>query len=130
VLQLAANAAYRAASQGGTGAEAARQLDPVLAAYASVLKVEPSHADAAWNFEFVSRARDALAQTRAAGRGRAAARPPGAAPSPVGSSVHGAPGAAPPDAKGEEFETLAPMDFGDREAQPEATPGSRIKRKG
>lgn len=131
VLQLAANAAYRAASQSGvTGAEAARQLDPVLAAYGSVLKVEPSYADAAWNFEFVSRARDAVAQSRAAGRGRAAAATPGVEPPPAGASVHGVPGAAPPEAKGEEFETLAPMDYSDREAQPEATPGSRIKRKG
>ena len=43
----------------------------------------------------------------------------GADPSPA-LSVHGVPGAPPPDVKAEEFETIAPMDFGDREAQPEA----------
>jgi hypothetical protein len=32
--------------------------------------------------------------------------------------------------KTDEFDTIAPLDYGDREAQPEATPGSTIKRKG
>ena len=44
--------------------------------------------------------------------------------------MHGVAGAPPPDVKAEEFETIAPMDFGDREAQHEATPGATIKRKG
>jgi hypothetical protein len=49
---------------------------------------------------------------------------------PPALSVHGLPGAPPPEVKAEEFETIAPMDFGDREAQPEPTPGTTIKRKG
>jgi hypothetical protein len=131
VMFTAANAAYRMARQGpGVGADAAARLDPVLEAYDAVLKASPGHADAAWNFEFVARARDVLARTRPAARGRPTPETPGvAAPSPA-LSVHGVPGAPPPDVKAEEFETIAPMDFGDREAQPEPTPGTTIKRKG
>ncbi len=131
VMFTAANAAYRLARQdGGVGTEAAARLDPVLEAYDAVLKASPGHADAAWNFEFVSRARDVLARTRPAARGRPAPETPGLAnPSPA-LSVHGVPGAPPPEVKAEEFETIAPMDFGDREAQPEPTPGTTIKRKG
>ncbi len=131
VMFTAANAAYRLARQdGGLGAAAAARLDPVLEAYDAVLKAAPGHADAAWNYEFVSRARDVIARTRPPARGRPAPDTPGvAAPSPA-LSLHGIPGAPPPDVKAEEFETIAPMDFGDREAQPEPTPGTTLKRKG
>ena len=36
----------------------------------------------------------------------------------------------PPSTKGEEFEVITPMDYGDREAQPEPTPGVKLPRKG
>ena len=49
---------------------------------------------------------------------------------PAGPTIHGAPGAPPPDAKMEELQTIAPMEYGDREAQPEATPGAKRERKG
>ena len=49
---------------------------------------------------------------------------------PLGATIHGAPGAPPPDAKMEELQMIAPMEYGDREAQPEATPGARRERKG
>jgi hypothetical protein len=32
--------------------------------------------------------------------------------------------------KAEEMEVIAPMNYGDREAQPEATPGGKRERKG
>lgn len=131
VMHMAANAAYRVARQGGdVGTEAATRLDGVLEAYAAVLKADGAHPDAAWNYEFVARTRDILARARVAGPRRASPTSPGLAPPPSNRSVHGAPGAPPPEAKGEEFETIAPMDFGDREAQPEPTPGTTIKRKG
>jgi hypothetical protein len=131
VMFTAANAAYRLARQdGGVGADAAAKLDPVLEAYDAVLKAAPGHADAAWNFEFVARARDVIARTRPVPRGRPAPVTPGVADPPPALSVHGLPGAPPPEVKAEEFETIAPMDFGDREAQPEPTPGTTIKRKG
>ncbi len=48
----------------------------------------------------------------------------------LGATIHGAPGAPPPDAKMEELQMIAPMEYGDREAQPEATPGAKRERKG
>jgi hypothetical protein len=131
VMHTAANAAYRVARHANdVGTEAATRLDGVLEAYAAVLKADGAHPDAAWNYEFVARTRDILARARIVGPRRASATSPGLAPPPPNRSVYGAPGAPPPEAKGEEFETIAPMDFGDREAQPEPTPGTTIKRKG
>lgn len=131
VMHTAANAAYRLARRGGdVGTAAAERLDPVLEAYVNVLKADPAHADAAWNYEFVSRTRDVLASARLAGARRTPPNTPGLAPPPPGATLHGAAGAPPPDVKSEQFETIAPMDFGDREAQPEPTPGTTIKRKG
>ena len=49
---------------------------------------------------------------------------------PAGPTVHGRPGMHPPSTKGEEFEVITPMDYGDREAQPEPTPGVKLPRKG
>lgn len=134
VMHTAANAAYRVARQSGdVGAAAAERLDPVLEAYATVLKAgdaHAAHADAAWNYEFVARTRDILARARIVGSRRASPDSPGLKPPPATLTVHGVAGMPPPETKGEEFETIAPMDFGDREAQPEPTPGTTLKRKG
>jgi hypothetical protein len=131
VMHTAANAAYRLARlRRDVGTVAAERLDPVLEAYANVLKADPAHADAAWNYEFVSRTRDVLASARLSGPRRTPANTPGLAPPLPGATVHGTAGALPPAIKSEQFETIAPMDFGDREAQPEPTPGTYIKRKG
>jgi len=127
-----------------------QQLDGVLRAYAFVLKAGPQHADAAYNYEFVARVRDRVASTAQAvapkpARGehdhRQTAMAPEAPSSPVlsafasgdlptGPTVHGRPGGPPPSVKGEDFQIKAPMDFGDREAQPQPTPGGRLPRKG
>jgi hypothetical protein len=130
-MHTAANAAYRLARlRRDVGTAAAERLDPVLEAYANVIKADPEHADAAWNYEFVSRTRDVLASARLSGPRRTPANTPGLAPPLPGATVHGVAGAPPPEIKSEQFETIAPMDFGDREAQPEPTPGTYIKRKG
>jgi hypothetical protein len=131
VMHTAANAAYRLARlRRDVGTAAAERLDPVLEAYANVLKADPSHLDAAWNYEFVSRTRDVLASARLSGPRRTPPNTPGLAPPLPGATVHGVAGAPPPEIKSEQFETIAPMDFGDREAQPEPTPGTYLKRKG
>jgi hypothetical protein len=131
VMLTAANAAFRVArASGEVGSVAARQLDDVLEAYANVLKADPGNVDAAWNFEFVARARDIVARLRPMPPGKPQPVMTGLRPPPPGLSIHGLPGAPPPDVKGEGFETIAPMDFGDREAQPEATTGAPLKRKG
>jgi hypothetical protein len=134
ILQTAANAAFRASTRaaGAPQAEQVQRLDGVLQAYASVLKASPRHADAAYNYEYVTRIRDQVA-SRVGGKTPAppvqAARAPGG-DLPAGNTIHGRPGGPPPEAKTEEFQVIAPMEYGDREAQPEATPGGKIQRKG
>lgn len=133
ILLTAANAAFRTSQRNAAAQqEQVQQLDGVLQAYAAVLKASPRHADASYNYEYVSRVRDAVA-SRVAGKAQAApavrvrAR---AGDLPDGNTIHGVPGGPPPDAKTEEFQVIAPMEYGDREAQPEATPGGKIQRKG
>ena len=134
ILLTAANAAFRTSQRNAAAPqqEQVQQLDGVLQAYAAVLKASPRHADASYNYEYVSRVRDAVA-SRVAGKAQAApavrvrAR---AGDLPDGNTIHGVPGGPPRDAKTEEFQVIAPMEYGDREAQPEATPGGKIQRKG
>ena len=63
ILLTAANAAFRASERaaGAPQQEQVQRLDGVLQAYASVLKASPRHADAAYNYEYVSRVRDEVA---------------------------------------------------------------------
>lgn len=134
VLLTVANAAFRSTERetGAPQAEQVQRLDGVLQAYASVLKAAPRHAEAAYNYEYVSRVRDRVA-SRLPGKARPAAAAPMRARAgdlPEGSTIHGRPGGPPPEGKAEEFQVIAPMEYGDREAQPEATPGGKIQRKG
>lgn len=133
VLLTAANASFRASERdGGTQQEQVQRLDGVLQAYATVLKAAPRHAEAAYNYEYVSRVRDQVA-SRVPGKTPPAPAAPVRARAgdlPAGTTIHGRPGGPPPDMKAEEFEVIAPMEYGDREAQPEATPGGKIQRKG
>ena len=133
ILLTAANAAYREAQRDpAVGPEAVQRLDGVLQAYASALKASPRNVEAAYNYEYVARIRDQVArspQARVAGS-TAASGPVMGGDLPAGPTIHGGPGAPPPDAKMEELQTIAPMEYGDREAQPEATPGAKRERKG
>lgn len=134
VLLAAANAAFRSHErEGGAGPAQVQRLDGVLQAYVAVLKAAPKHMDAAYNYEYVSRVRDQMARSggkpvKETSRAAAASRKPGDLP--AGPTVHGRPGGPPPDMKAEEMEVIAPMNYGDREAQPEATPGGKRERKG
>jgi hypothetical protein len=133
LLLIAANAAYRAAErEPQPRAARVQQLDVVLQAYASALKAPRFLPDAAYNYEFIVRLRDTLARAR-----RAASKPaPKAEPEtphgdlPPGATIHGRPGGPPPETKAEEFEILTPMEYGDRESQPEPTTGAKRLRKG
>lgn len=141
VLLLAANAAFRAAQRDpSAGPAAVQQLDGVLNAYASALKAAPNGAGAsgmsaaktaAYNYEYVARLRDQAARSQ----GKASKAAPllaveAAGDLPAGPTIHGRPGAPPPEARMEDLKMLAPMEYGDREAQPEATPGGKRDRKG
>lgn len=142
ILLAAANAAFREAQRDpAVGPAAVQRLDGVLQAYASALKAagppwpaggSAKAADAAYNYEYVARIRDQVARSP---QGRIARSPAMAGPVmggdlPAGATIHGGPGAPPPDAKMEELQMIAPMEYGDREAQPEATPGGKRERKG
>jgi hypothetical protein len=140
MLLAAANAAYRASMRAlGTGPSAAQKLDGVLQAYALAMKAVTEDEggatarEAAYNYEFVARLRDQVARGPR-GKAAATARPAGApvmgGDLPAGPTIHGGPGGPPPDAKTEEFQIIMPMEYGDREAQPLATPGARRERKG
>jgi hypothetical protein len=143
ILLAAANAAFREAQRDpSTGPAAVQRLDGVLQAYASAMKAAipgqalgaEALAKAAYNYEFVARIRDQVARSP---QGKAAkigpitpAKPMFGGDLPLGATIHGTPGAPPPDAKMEDLQMIAPMEYGDREAQPEATPGARRERKG
>jgi hypothetical protein len=132
VLLLAANAAYRRTERERLPRQAQiEQLDAVLQAYGSALKASRFVADAAYNYEFVARMRESMGRARAAAA--VPSPPPVAAhPSdlPPGVTIHGRPGGPPPGTKGEAFEILTPMEYGDRESQPEPNAGVRPLRKG
>lgn len=134
ILLAVANAAFRSAQRETvTGPAAAQRLDGVLQAYASALKASPRNAEAAYNYEFVARVRDRVAIAANMRIPRApgvAGEPVMAGDLPAGPTIHGNPGTPPPDAKMEELQMIAPMDYGDREAQPTPTPGARRERKG
>ena len=133
VLRTAANAAFRAYErEPGAGPAAVQRLDGVLQAYASALKASARDVDAAYNYEYVARLRDAVARAKGKPSKGAPVAPPAivAGDLPAGPTIHGRPGAPPPDATMEELQMLAPMEYGDREAQPEATPGGKRERKG
>jgi hypothetical protein len=133
VLLLAANAAYRRAGRERLPRQGHLEaLDAVLQAYASALKGRRFVADAAYNYEFVARMRESLARARPSAAAPSAPPSDAARPSdlPVGPTIHGQPGGPPPGTKGEQFEILTPMEFGDRESQPEPTSGGRPRRKG
>jgi hypothetical protein len=132
VLRTVANAAFRQSErQTLVGPAAAQQLDGVLQAYASALKASPRDVEAAYNYEYVARLRDQVAR---APQGKPLKPAPSpalmAGDLPMGPTIHGRPGAPPPEAKMEDLQMLAPMEYGDREAQPEATPGAKRERKG
>jgi hypothetical protein len=134
ILLAVANAAFRDSQRDtATGPAAAQRLDGVLQAYASALKASSRNPEAAYNYEFIARIRDRVARTPQARIPRApgvAGEPVMAGDLPAGPTIHGSPGAPPPDTKMEELQMIAPMDYGDREAQPTPTPGARRERKG
>jgi hypothetical protein len=132
-LLIGAHALFRKMEREGARTSGPERLDQVLQAYAGVLKNGGFNQDAAYNYEFVSRLRDAVARSKTAAAARSSSPSPSAGTPddlPRGPTIHGRPGAHPPGSRGDEFEVLTPMDYGEREAQPEPTPGRPLPRKG
>jgi hypothetical protein len=135
IMLVAANAAFRA-SQANTADRPAtiERLDGVIQAYADTLRRAPDNADASYNYEYVSRFRDAFAKSRPPARGATAAKPAPpladvAMDLPAGPTIHGAPGGPPPSTSMERFKTITPLKFDERE-QGDPGRGAPARRKG
>ena len=128
-LLVRANAAFRVTQRTAkTREDQLQQLDAVLQTYATTLKAPVFLGDAAYNYEYVARVREGLNKPRASVAPVPVVPPAGDLPS--GPTVHGRPGGPPPSTRGEEFQIITPMEYGDRETQPEANPGGKPLRKG
>jgi hypothetical protein len=116
---IAANAMFRdLARQPGSSQELVRRLDAVLKAYVSVLEVDPDAVDAAYNYEFVSRLRGALA----AGRGNVKL--------PSTPNMNGDKGTPPTETKPGEFNIIVPLSPEERKEQLDPGAGAVPQRKG
>ena len=120
---LAANAAYRVATlDGGDWQAVTTRLDGVIRQYADVLRNNPGHADAAYNYEFAVRYRAAIAARR---------QPvPPAAAGEVQPTPHGFEGAPPELGDARQFKVIIPMRPDERQEAEEAGRNTRRVRKG
>jgi hypothetical protein len=134
LLLVAANASFRASAPDAPDRKAAvGRLDSVLQSYAEVLRKDPAASDAAYNYEYVSRMRDALAKGPARGlaKEKKAAKPEDVTVDlPTGPTVHGRPGGPPEGTDMSDFKTISPMRYDEREEQMDPGRGKEIKRKG
>jgi hypothetical protein len=126
---LAVNAAYRAAAIDDNSPSAVQRMEGLLTQYADVLRQSSWLFDAAYNYEFVARHRDALIRARAARpgqRGREAADPV----APPLHTIHGRPGSVPPGVDMRDFKIVVPQRSDERRVQPEAGKGGPKARRG
>jgi hypothetical protein len=120
---LAANAEYRLLrSAGGTYQSFVARLDSIAKQYAEILRVEPGSDDASYNYEFVLRLRQAAMAAKQT--------IPGLDPAAGGITVHGVPGAPPPDSDAKKFKMIVPMMPDERQEAEEAGRAGRKIRKG
>ena len=124
IMFVQTNTAFRAATrQTADRAAAVERLDNVIQAYGEVLRADGANADASFNYEYAVRLRDTIARGRAPARGgrRAAAEQADVSVDlPAGPTIHGVPGGPPPEIPGDQFRTIAPMPYEERE---ETDPG-------
>ena len=130
LLFAAANAAFRESKYDAIDRKVAvERLDSVIQAYAGLLRKDASIQDAAYNYEYVSRLRDTLASTRARPKPEMSAADDTSPDLPIGPTLHGRPGAPPADVKADDFKTLTPMRYDERE-ETNPGPGQPMKRRG
>ncbi len=117
---LSTNAAFRlAVARGGAPQALARTLDDVLKGYGGVLDRDPSNVSGAYNYEFVSRLRTALAAGRTSG-----------IPKLESQTMQGEPGEPPEGTPKSDFNVIVPLRPDEREEQLDPGTGSDFKRKG
>jgi hypothetical protein len=133
LLLLAANAAFRTTQNDPDRGNTLRRLDGVVKTYAEVLKKDASSMDAAYNYEFVVRTRDALARTKPGTKPPSAAAPKTAAADadlPAGPTLHGRPGGPPAKTDMAQFKIVIPKRGEERKDDPQAGKGNVKVRKG
>jgi hypothetical protein len=114
LLLIAANATFRtSAPDPGNTRGSVDRLESVVQAYGDVLRADPDNVDAAYNYEYVSRMRDALARGRFVMRG-SDRRVALSDDLPVGPTVHGRPGGPPPEVPMTDFKTFMPLQSDER----------------
>jgi hypothetical protein len=134
VLMLAANASFRVSQADTDRAIAVRRLDSVVKNYAEVLKSAAAPLDAAYNYEYAIRARDAMAKAKpvsAKAAAAAAARAAGEESDlPAGPTLHGRPGGPPAKSDMAQFKIVIPKRGEERKDDPQAGKGNVKVRKG
>lgn len=145
ILLLTANAAFRASQTAADRMDTVRRLDTSVKSYAEVLKAqapacgagdracESRAMDAAFNYEYAIRTRDALARTRGAAPARGAAKAAAKADEtdlPAGPTLHGRPGAPPAAVDMNQFKIVIPKRGEERKDAPDAGKGGQKIRKG
>jgi hypothetical protein len=117
---IAANAAFRDLARQPASREAlVRGLDGILKAYLSVFELDPNAVDAAYNYEFVSRVRGAIATGRS-----------NSIKLPSESTMHGEKGEPPAQTKPGEINIIVPLTPEERQEQIDPQAGTVPQRKG
>ena len=139
-LALAANAGFRTSQrESGDRQVMLRRLDQAVKTYTDVLKKNPGDADAAYNFEYIVRLRDTVSKSKPPAPGKREdpakllQQPTGvvmAGDLPEGRTVHGDPGAPPPNTDMTQFKMHIPVRPDERQGGSDAGQGKEKVRKG
>ena len=140
ILTLTANATYRTSQlYSDQRQELLRRLDASVTNYTDLLTTDPLNPDVAYNYEFLVRMRDTISNTRPPRRARRNTAVPLARKSaallmagdlPEGRTVHGEPGAPPPDTDMSQFKMHIPLLPEERKAGEDAGEGGSKARQG
>jgi hypothetical protein len=133
ILLLAANAAFRASQTATDRADTLRRLDGAIKSYADALKTAGQQMDAAYNYEYAVRARDAVGKSRPTAAGKTAVvkkQVNEESDLPAGPTLHGRPGAPPSKTEMSQFKIVIPKRGEERKDNPEAGKGGQKVRKG
>jgi hypothetical protein len=139
-LVLAANAGFRASQHDNADRQAMlSKLDAAIKTYTALLKKDPGDADAAYNYEYVVRLRDTVSKAKPQAPGKR--EDPAkviqkltgvvmAGDLPEGRTVHGDPGAPPPNTDMTQFKMHIPVRPDERQGGSDAGQGKEKIRKG
>jgi hypothetical protein len=133
VLLMAANAQFRASQAATERLDTLRRLDGAIKSYSDALRAPGQQVDAAFNYEYAVRVREAISKARpGAAAKNASARKAADDPSdlPAGPTLHGHPGAPPTKSEMSQFKIVIPKRGEERKDNPEAGKGGQKIRKG